>query len=132
MQRTATPPAASAHVAAPAPADRAADARPAGPGPAAVHQTAPQQPRDAQRPPEQPSVGTSLPSDEFAGLPRLRPFTDFELDPIDPPAPAYSGRRRADEPVGRHGAHDDEPGGRRRAGDGHDVLAQILQREAAR
>jgi hypothetical protein len=106
--------------------------------PAAAHQTAPQQPREtqqgreAEQPPQQPSAGVSPPSDEFAGLPRLRPFTDFELDPIEPAAPSYSGRRRADEPVGRHGAHDDEPGGRRRSDDGHDVLAQILQREAAR
>jgi len=87
---------------------------------------------DTQQPAQQPSSGVSLPADEFAGLPRLRPFTDFELDPIEPPAPSYSGRRRADEPVGRHGARDDEPGGRRRGDAGHDVLAQILQREAAR
>ena len=37
----------------------------------------------------------ALSSDPFASLPRLRPFTDFELDPIEPEADdPYSGRRR--------------------------------------
>jgi hypothetical protein len=134
------PPAASSAPAAPAAAARAdvprepvpAAAHQPTPQPAAPRQAAPQQVQEAQQPAQQPSVGVSLPSDAFAGLPRLSPFTDFELDPIEPPAPSYSGRRRADEPVGRHGARDDEPGGRRRSDDGHDVLAQILQREAAR
>jgi hypothetical protein len=74
------------------------------------------------------------PHEEFAGLPRLRPFTDFELDPIEPD---YSGRRRAADAAesgprpGRHGA-EEESGGRRRAEDGHDVLARILRRENVR
>lgn len=75
-----------------------------------------------------------LPRDTFAGLPRLRPFTDFELDPIEPDEPSYSGRRRADDPAGPRGRHGaEEPaGGRRRAEDGHDVLARILRRENVR
>ena len=85
-------------------------------------------------------------ADPFADLPRLRPFTEFELDPIeDASEPAnYAGRRRdcVDQPpnssFGRH-AGSDEPvdpiragGGRRRheaADDGDDVLARILARE---
>jgi hypothetical protein len=130
------PPAASSAPAAPAAAARADVPREPVPAaahqPAAPRQAAPQQVQEAQQPAQQPSVGVSLPSDEFAGLPRLSPFTDFELDPIEPAEPSYSGRRRADEPAGRHGAGDDEPGGRRRADNGHDMLAQILQREAAR
>lgn len=52
--------------------------------------------------------------DPFAGMPRITPFTDFELDPT--PAPA--------EP------DDDSTGRRHRADDGgHDVLARILARE---
>jgi hypothetical protein len=53
-------------------------------------------------------------SDPFASMPRIRPFTDFELDPV-PSAPA-------DDP-GRHSR-------RHRADDGgSDVLAKILARE---
>ncbi|MGH8960968.1 MAG: hypothetical protein ACRDWT_07140, partial [Jatrophihabitantaceae bacterium] len=84
----------------------------------------------------------ALVNDTFAGLPRLRPFTDFELDPIGPtpdPPPDYSGRRRSDSPPprrSRHGAEDDvEAGGRRRRraeADSDDVLSRILQRENAR
>jgi hypothetical protein len=93
--------------------------------------------------PAQASRGAE--SEPFAGLPRITPFTEFELDPIDGP------------PQGRHGAHDPdgaaaasatdaqpsharhaEPqhgdgGGRRRreSAEGHDVLARILRRETA-
>jgi hypothetical protein len=68
-------------------------------------------------------------------LPRIRPFTEFELDPIDD-EPDYAGRRRAGgagEPNGPAGADPgDQSGGRRhrRAEDGdHDLLARLLARE---
>ncbi|MEO8888339.1 MAG: DUF6779 domain-containing protein [Jatrophihabitantaceae bacterium] len=95
-------------------------------------------------PPVQPAPEPELINDTFAGLPRLRPFTDFELDPIEPtpdPPSAYSGRRRVDDPPrsgsARHGSGEDESasGGHRRsrvADEGDDVLSRILQRENAR
>jgi hypothetical protein len=70
--------------------------------------------------------------DEFAGLPRIRPFTDFELDPIEDET-AYTGRRRktGDEPgSGRH-AQSEGPGRRhsRAEDNGDDLLARIFARE---
>jgi hypothetical protein len=87
----------------------------------------------------EPRPATTLGADPFAGLPRIRPFTDFELDPIED-EPSYTGRRRrteeaegGDEPRGRHASgpgEDGEPSGRRRAPeDGHDLLARLLARE---
>jgi hypothetical protein len=85
-----------------------------------------------------------LGSDPFAGLPRIRPFTDFELDPIDEPPP-YVGRRRAghgpedgDAAAGRHSRGQGEeppeqPRGRRRAPeDGDDLLQRLIARESSR
>jgi hypothetical protein len=104
---------------------------PAGRSPAAERAPAPEPARSA---------------DPFADLPRLRPFTEFELDPIeDVSEPANDAGRRRDSVdqapnalSGRH-AGSDEPvrptragGGRRRheaADDGDDVLARILARE---
>jgi hypothetical protein len=100
------------------------------------------------KPPERaPAPEPVRSADPFADLPRLRPFTEFELDPIgDVPEPAnYTGRGRRDSvdqapdaSPGRHSGSD-EPirptrggGGRRRhqaADDGDDVLARILARE---
>jgi hypothetical protein len=104
------------------------------PPPAAPAQPAPGPPPAAPDP-------AASPADPFAGLPRIRPFTDFELDPIDD-EPQYTGRRRrtedeeptpdGDEPRGRHssGPGDGAPGPRRRAPeDGHDLLARLLARE---
>jgi hypothetical protein len=78
--------------------------------------------------------------DDFADLPRIRPFTDFELDPVDPPAkdePAYTGRRRRpdDEDEGGAGRHASPGDGatrrHRRAEEGgdDDLLARLLARE---
>jgi hypothetical protein len=94
-----------------------------------------------------PAAEPARSADPFADLPRLRPFTEFELDPIeDTPEPEnHAGRGRRDSldqapnpSSGRH-AGSDEPirptragGGRRRheaADDGDDVLARILARE---
>ncbi len=84
------------------------------------------------------------PVDDFAALPRIRPFTDFELDPIED-EPAYTGRRRAadiEANSGRHAQGTDEPVRRRRRADenghdenghdenGHDLLARLLARES--
>jgi hypothetical protein len=78
--------------------------------------------------------------DFFAELPRLRPFTDFELDPIpagpaaDPAAPVTARRPEDGSAAGRHGRSEDSAGGgrRRRAADDEDnVLARILARESA-
>ena len=94
-------------------------------------------PAESTRPSEQPRSEAPRPPDpsgDFAGLPRIRPFTDFELDPIiEPPRetapqptrgdlaadaddePDYTGRRRRGdeaEALGRH-AHSPEPTGRR-------------------
>jgi hypothetical protein len=73
-------------------------------------------------------------SDEFAGLPRLKPFTDFELDPVEAADAAYTGRRRrADEEApSAGGPADGEETGRRhrRAEDSNDdLLARLLARE---
>lgn len=96
--------------------------------------------------PPAPVAAFGVGNDPFASLPRIRPFTEFDLDPIDPiePAPAndYAGRRRsADEMQARQS--DSEPdsaaapqppsGGRRRReadDEGDDLLARILQRES--
>jgi hypothetical protein len=71
--------------------------------------------------------------DEFADLPRISPFTDFELD-TDSDDAAYTGRRRrVDEEAPGAGldTEDEEPGRRhRRAEDGgDDLLARLLSRE---
>jgi hypothetical protein len=70
--------------------------------------------------------------DDFASLPRIRPFTDFELDPIEDEA-AYTGRRRRIEDAEANGKHarpaDVERQGHRRAEEnGNDVLARLLAR----
>ncbi|MDT4891883.1 MAG: hypothetical protein QOE97_918 [Pseudonocardiales bacterium] len=82
----------------------------------------------ASPPAARPSPATP---DPFAELPRLKPFTEFDLDPVDvggtgalPEIPAQSP-----DPAERN---DSESGGGRRRRDsdeGHDILSQILQRE---
>jgi hypothetical protein len=69
--------------------------------------------------------------DPFASMPRIRPFTDFELEPVDPtgaplpPGPPAGGRHAGSEDLPRR------TGGRRRrdTDDEDDMLARILQRE---
>ena len=111
------------------------------PEPDAVSAAAPEPEPDLLRP--------LLSEDPFASLPRIRPFTDFELDPIDdtPEESGYAGRRRQDRgdgapelSPGRHAGSDqptgqatDSHGRRRREGSASDdVLARILAREASR
>ena len=84
--------------------------------------------------PERPAV--VLPIDErfdtLSGLPRIEPFTAFELDPIEP-EPAYTGRRRRSEDDADHGRHAQPEGGGRRHradDDGDDLLARLLARES--
>lgn len=75
--------------------------------------------------------------DDLAALPRIEPFTDFELDPVDVPGEgesAYTGRRRRgddDDPEsGRHASAEDPDRPHHRAADeGDDLLARLLARE---
>jgi hypothetical protein len=122
------------------------------PQPAPVQVVQEPQPAQAQPPVQRPGGG-----DFFADLPRLRPFTDFELDPVpsspaephgtDDPAVAEQAQppmlapRRPESgraATGRHGRADDAARGggggrRRRANDDEDnVLARILARESAK
>ena len=84
-----------------------------------------------------PLQSPGITADEFAGLPRIRPFTDFELDPVEPPLPAYTGRRRRPEDddgergAGRHSRPADEPERRHRRAEDNadDLLARLLARE---
>jgi hypothetical protein len=93
------------------------------------------------RPTPPPAAAAPVPAapplvDDFASLPRIRPFTDFELDPIED-EPIYTGRRRAEEPEanGRHSHAVERPTGRRhrRADETEDadLLAKLLARESA-
>jgi hypothetical protein len=149
-------------------------ARPAQPQPVQEQEASDQQPpaRPVQRQPvQEPAQPVQQQAQEqspvdggdfFADLPRLRPFTDFELDPVLPSASATDGadtggqgsaasaeaedqrpplrapRRPESGPAaaGRHGRSDDAGSGggrRRRAADDEDnVLARILARENAR
>lgn len=80
------------------------------------------------------------PNDDFAALPRIRPFTDFELDPVED-EPSYTGRRRRVEDPAASGRHAEpeaplptpaaaESQRRRRAdADGDDLLARLLARD---
>jgi hypothetical protein len=71
--------------------------------------------------------------DTLSGLPRIQPFTDFELDPIEDES-TYTGRRRRredGEPLGGRHARPDGPGRRHREeSDGDDLLARLLARES--
>jgi hypothetical protein len=106
---------------------------------------APEPPRPSPTPPtspppappeREPVVLPIEPIDErvdtLSGLPRIEPFTDFELDPIED-EPAYTGRRRRGEGgepfAGRH-SRPDGPGRRHRDDDEpDDLLARLLARE---
>jgi hypothetical protein len=91
-------------------------------------------PAPAAEPPRpSPAPTTDERVDTLSGLPRIEPFTAFELDPIEDELPDYTGRRRRredGEPAdGRH-ARPDGPGRRHRADDdGDDLLARLLARE---
>lgn len=92
------------------------------------------QPVPAPEPVVLPLPPTPRPTpDEFADLPRLRPFTDFELDPVEAQGAAYTGRRRRseDEAPSPGPRADGETGRRhRRAEDSDDdLLARLLARE---
>jgi hypothetical protein len=132
-QPATPPPSAPQPAAAPAPAPAPAPAAPTAaatpPSPAPAPAPAPQAGR-----PTPPSPAPA--ADDFAALPRLRPFTDFELEPVEP---SYTGRRRRadDEPAngdGRHSASNGEepPRRHRRAEDSDDdLLARLLARETS-
>lgn len=96
-----------------------------------------------------PAAEPRAPQDPFAGLPRIRPFTEFVLDPIEPlaapepvgaaPAPATNGS------TVRHGTPDEQatpprasgpaiPRRNRRADEsnaGQELLAKLLAREGS-
>jgi hypothetical protein len=82
-----------------------------------------------------PSAGPAPARDPFASLPRIRPFTDFELDPIEDEA-AYTGRRRRTEEEEARGRHSrsEEASRRHRRPEGdssEDLLARLLDREGS-
>lgn len=132
----------------PPPADwltaRAAEPEPPRPvevtGPIQLDQPRPAPAAEPSRPspaPAPPEARSELsPGDErvdtLSGLPRIEPFTAFELDPIED-EPDYTGRRRRredGEPLGGRHARPDGPGRRHRADDdGDDLLARLLARE---
>lgn len=96
-----------------APPARASQAAVAG-GPPSAPATAPSDPAARAEPAAAPaptSAGRAAPApsddrDGLAALPRLTPFTDFELDPIDGSEqdPSYRGRRRPREDEEAEGA----------------------------
>jgi hypothetical protein len=119
-------------------------APPAAPAPASTPPVAPAPALTYAPPPAAPAASHTpppAPADPLAALPRLQPFTDFELDTPTPAtepqasAPTSSEtstraeRRRAEE--GATGTHP-AGGRRRREGDAaeNNLLAQILQRES--
>jgi hypothetical protein len=113
------------HHAAPEPdADYAAAHHVAGPD--TGHHAAQHDPEDERFWPWAPGDAESAGgADPFASMPRIRPFTDFELEPAGGPAnrPSRRSSGEAGEPA--------RSGGRRRrdSDDDNDVLARILQRE---
>ena len=134
----------------PPPADWLSEPEPARPTPPPVEVTGPirlEQPRPAATPdparpsptpaPEREAVVLPIePIDErvdtLSGLPRIEPFTDFELDPIEDES-HYTGRRRRredGEPLGGRHSRPEGPGRRHRDDDGtDDLLARLLARE---
>jgi hypothetical protein len=96
----------------------------------------PEPPRPSPPPDTREAVTLPLRNDDrldtLSGLPRIEPFTDFELDPVDT-APSYTGRRRRSEVADAERGDDrrEEPRGRRHRDDedGHDLLARLLARE---
>ena len=122
---------------------------PMAPEPLAPEPVAPVPPSPVLPSPVLPSPVSAAGGDPFASLPRLHPFTDFELDPIQsaPDEDAYAGRRRHGNTDTDTDADTDEPstarhasvatagrGGRRRRSSDtdDDVLARILLREGVR
>ena len=83
-----------------------------------------------------PAAAAASMFDELAGLPRLRPFTDVEPDPVDEPA-QYRGRRRRDDTAVDDAGSEASGGHRHRRGAEHDsgqddLLARLLARESVR
>ncbi|HLY34844.1 MAG TPA: hypothetical protein VKQ07_09955, partial [Jatrophihabitantaceae bacterium] len=83
--------------------------------------------------PEAMSAEPVTSNDPFASLPRIRPFTEFELEPIEAASSQMSPAAGRHTTGGAAGAADaaQRPGGRRRRedADGDDVLSRILERE---
>lgn len=143
---TTPPPAAPAPAAppaAPAPAAPAAAPAPAPTPaptpflpPAAVTPSAAVTPPAPATPSSPPDSRPQPPSsfDDFPALPRLRPFTDFELDPIEDDS--YTGRRRRLEDPGTNGKHTspgaDQPTRRHRRAAEDDAADDLLARLLAR
>jgi hypothetical protein len=123
----------SAEVAADVQPARAGDVQPARAADVDVRSDEPASAAAGAQSPEAPRPAPAQPAEGFADLPRIRPFTDFELDPVGEPNP-YTGRRRRVEDneaaYGRH-ARDAEPAGRRHRredGEEDDLLARLLAR----
>jgi hypothetical protein len=109
----------------------AAAPEPAAPAPPVAAEPEPAPPVAPEPAPEPVPVASS---DPFASMPRIRPFTDFELDPT--PVAAANGEHGDDgaDRSARHATGEDAAssrGRRHRADDdNNDVLARILARES--
>ena len=109
------------------------------PGPQPVPAQQPAPPAAAPRPTPDPAPQAAASVDPFASMPRITPFTDFELDVIErPPSQSWGSESAAGAGAGLSGRHAtvsdpvaDGAGGRRRRADDseNDVLARILARE---
>jgi hypothetical protein len=127
-------PAAAKQVDATGPIRLPADTEDAAEAPAPRPQPAPVAPEPVVLP-----LAPSPRPDDFADLPRIRPFTDFELDPVEVKVledAAYTGRRRRgddeeDADAGRHASDGDDVARRHRRADedGDDLLARLIARE---
>lgn len=104
------------------------------PEPAPQSEPEPEPAPQPEREPVSVAAGRSWSGDPFASMPRITPFTDFELDGV-PSAPAVPVDGAAALRAGRHSGGSEDAaapraGRRRRSGDGtDDVLARILARE---
>jgi hypothetical protein len=125
---------ASAPAAAPPPQAAPSTQPPAEPDPPTPRPAPPAAAAPAPEPrPQPPPPAPAFAADDFASLPRIRPFTEFELDPIED-EPSYTGRRRRieDEANGRHArpAETDPQRHRRPEERTDDLLARLLARDS--
>lgn len=114
------------------------------PAPPRVAPPAPQGPPQNSAPaPQPPPQRATEPTparaeDPFADLPRLTPFTDFPLDPVEPAQQdadrGYAGRRRRRDEQEAGTEADKDAGRRHRRAEeaSDDVLARLLAREGVR
>jgi hypothetical protein len=90
-------------------------------------------PPDAEQPQPRSESAQEPVGVEFAGLPRIRRFTEFELDPVEDESTYTGRRRRVENENGGAGRQPEElPAGRRHSRaeeDGEGQLARTFDRE---